>query len=66
VGPLYLNISVSFISWVIHGKSAWKFYARILSFTQNQPLWAFNPSSLGSIHPRIPRDKEIEGNNDVK
>jgi hypothetical protein len=45
VGPLYSKISISFISWVILGKSIWKVYIRILCFTQHQPLWDFSPSS---------------------
>jgi hypothetical protein len=43
VGPLYSKISVSLLSWVILGRSIWKVYTRLLSFTQHQTLWAFNP-----------------------
>jgi hypothetical protein len=45
VGPLYSKISVSLLSWVILGRSIWNVYTRLLSFTQHQSLWAFNPSS---------------------
>jgi len=74
VGPLYSKISVSLLSWVIPGRSICTVYTRLLSLTQHQPLWAFIPffslnegqPLLGSIHPKIPRDKEMEGNNDGK
>jgi hypothetical protein len=45
VGPLYSKISVSLLSWVIPGRSIWKVYTRLLSFTQHKPFWAFSPFS---------------------
>jgi hypothetical protein len=46
-----------------------KVYTRLLSFTQHKSFWAFNPffpynegqPLLGSIHPKILRDKEMGG-----
>jgi hypothetical protein len=75
VGPPFL-IDKRFIAflgdpWAKHLEG---FISRLLSFTQQQSLWAFCPffpwnerqPLLGSIHPKIPRDKEMGGLSDEK
>ena len=72
LGPLYSKISVLLLSWMIPGQIISKVYIRILYFTQHQPLWDFIPffpsnegePLIGSIYPKIQREKEVEGNND--
>ena len=61
VGPILFKDKcfIAFLGdpWVKHLESLYKYF--IFPWNGGQPL-------LGSIHPKIPRDKKMEGNNDGK